>query len=42
LLYQAAHTELIMSDRYWPDFGRDEFAAAIAEFQRRQSVHGNP
>ncbi len=41
LLYQAAYTELIMSDRYWPDFGRAEFAAAIAEFQRRQAVHGS-
>jgi len=41
LLYQAAYTELIMSDRYWPDFGRDQFAAAIGEFQRRQAVPGD-
>ena len=38
LLYQAAFTELIMTDRYWPDFGRDEFAAALAEFARRRSA----
>jgi undecaprenyl diphosphate synthase len=38
LLYQAAFTELIMSDRYWPDFGRDQLAAAIAEFQRRRGA----
>jgi undecaprenyl diphosphate synthase len=38
LLYQAAYTELIMTDRYWPDFGRVHFAAAIAEYQRRRSI----
>jgi undecaprenyl diphosphate synthase len=42
LLYQAAYTELIMNDRYWPDFGRDQFAAAIGEYQRRQAAHGRP
>jgi undecaprenyl diphosphate synthase len=36
LLYQAAYTELVMTDVYWPDFGRDDFAAALAEFGRRQ------
>jgi undecaprenyl diphosphate synthase len=36
LLYQAAHTELVMSEVFWPDFDRDQFAAAIAEFQRRK------
>jgi undecaprenyl diphosphate synthase len=41
LLYQAAYTELVMSDRYWPDFGRDQFAAAIAEFQRRGLAGGD-
>jgi undecaprenyl diphosphate synthase len=35
LLYQAAHTELVMSEVLWPDFDRDQFAGAIAEFQRR-------
>jgi undecaprenyl diphosphate synthase len=28
LLYQAAYTELLMTDVYWPDFGRDDFAGA--------------
>jgi undecaprenyl diphosphate synthase len=36
LLYQAAHTELLMTDVFWPDFGRDDFADALAEYQRRQ------
>lgn len=38
LLYQAAYTELIMTDRYWPDFGREQFAAAIHEFARRKAA----
>jgi undecaprenyl diphosphate synthase len=40
LLYQAAYTELVMTDVYWPDFGRDNFAEALAEFQRRQRRFG--
>jgi undecaprenyl diphosphate synthase len=40
LLYQAAYTELLMTDVYWPDFGRDDFAAALAEYQRRQRRFG--
>jgi len=40
LLYQAAYTELVMTDVFWPDFGRDDFASAVAEFQRRQRRYG--
>jgi undecaprenyl diphosphate synthase len=40
LLYQAAYTELVMTDVFWPDFGRDDFAAALAEFGRRQRRSG--
>jgi undecaprenyl diphosphate synthase len=40
LLYQAAYTELVVSDVYWPDFGRAQFADALAEYQRRQPVVG--
>jgi undecaprenyl diphosphate synthase len=40
LLYQAAYTELVMTDVFWPDFGRDNFADALAEFQRRQRRFG--
>jgi len=40
LLYQVAYTELYMTDVYWPDFGRDEFVAALLEFQRRQRRFG--
>ena len=40
LLYQAAYTELVMSEVYWPDFGRDHFASALAEYQQRQRRYG--
>ena len=40
LLYQAAYTELVMSEVHWPDFGRDRFAEALVEFQRRQRRFG--
>ena len=40
LLYQAAYTELLMTDVYWPDFGRNDFAGALAEYQRRQRRFG--
>jgi len=36
LLYQAAHTELVMSEVLWPDFDREQFAQALAEFARRK------
>lgn len=40
LLYQVAYTELVMSDVYWPDFGKDEFVRALIEFQKRQRRFG--
>jgi undecaprenyl diphosphate synthase len=40
LLYQAAYTELLMTDVFWPDFGRADFVAAVVEFQRRQRRFG--
>ena len=40
LLYQLAYTELVMSDVYWPDFGRDEFVRTLLEFQKRQRRFG--
>ncbi|HTW82725.1 MAG TPA: polyprenyl diphosphate synthase [Candidatus Sulfotelmatobacter sp.] len=38
LLYQVAHAELVLRETYWPDFDRDRFAEAIAEFQRRRAA----
>jgi undecaprenyl diphosphate synthase len=40
LLYQVAYTELVLRDTFWPDFGRDAFAEAIAEYQRRKRRFG--
>jgi undecaprenyl diphosphate synthase len=40
LLYQVAYTELVMSEVYWPDFGRDEFVRTLLDFQKRQRRFG--
>ena len=35
LLYQVAYAELVLRETFWPDFSRDHFAEAIAEYQGR-------
>ena len=40
LLWQAAYAELIFVDALWPDFGAEEFAAALTEFAGRQRRFG--
>ncbi len=40
MLYQAAYTELVMTDVFWPDFSPDEFTGAIVEFQKRNRRFG--
>jgi undecaprenyl diphosphate synthase len=40
LLYQVAYAELVLRETFWPDFSRDSFAEAIAEYQRRQRRFG--
>ena len=40
LLWQAAYAELIFSPKYWPDYGVDDFDAALAEFERRDRRFG--
>jgi undecaprenyl diphosphate synthase len=40
LLWQAAYAELIFLDVLWPDFGATHFAAALAEFARRERRFG--
>jgi undecaprenyl diphosphate synthase len=40
LLWQAAYAEFIFTDVLWPDFGDAEFAAALAEFGRRERRFG--
>jgi undecaprenyl diphosphate synthase len=40
LLWQCAYSELIFSDALWPDFDRDDLAAALAEFDARERRFG--
>ncbi len=40
LLWQAAYAELYFSPKYWPDFSREDFEAALAEYARRNRRFG--
>ncbi|MEO1190157.1 MAG: isoprenyl transferase [Pseudomonadota bacterium] len=40
LLWQSAYSELIFIDKYWPDFGEADLAAAVAELQSRDRRFG--
>jgi undecaprenyl diphosphate synthase len=40
LLWQAAYAELIFLDVLWPDFNAEHFAAALAEYARRERRFG--
>jgi len=40
LLWQAAYSELIFTDRLWPDFKAADLAAALEEFRRRERRYG--
>jgi undecaprenyl diphosphate synthase len=40
LLWQSAYSELVFRDELWPDFGRDAFRDALAEFERRRRRFG--
>jgi len=40
LLWQLAYAELYVTETLWPDFGRAELHAAIAEYQRRERRFG--
>jgi undecaprenyl diphosphate synthase len=40
LLWQSAYTEFYFTDILWPDFGRDEFIAALREYQERERRFG--
>jgi len=37
LLYQVAETELYVSEVYWPDFGRAQFASALEAYAARRA-----
>jgi undecaprenyl diphosphate synthase len=40
MLYQAAYSELVMSEVYWPDFSGEHLTAAVREYARRQRRFG--
>jgi undecaprenyl diphosphate synthase len=40
LLWQCAYSELVFRDELWPDFTRDAFESALAEYTRRQRRFG--
>jgi undecaprenyl diphosphate synthase len=40
LLWQAAYAELVFLDVLWPDFAAEHFAAALAEYARRERRYG--
>jgi undecaprenyl diphosphate synthase len=40
LLWQMAYTEIYVTDTLWPDFGREEFLRALADYQGRERRFG--
>ena len=40
LLWQAAYTEFVFLDAFWPDFGRDLLIQALAEYRARSRRFG--
>ena len=41
LLWQLSYSELYFTEKFWPEFDRDEFQKAIASFQQRQRRFGD-
>ena len=41
LLWQLSYAEIYITKKYWPDFGRDDFAKAIREYQKRERRFGD-
>ena len=40
LLWQIAYSELYFTSKYWPDFSKEDFVEAIADFQSRERRYG--
>ena len=40
LLWQLSYTEMYVTPKLWPDFNRDDLAAAIADYGQRQRRYG--
>jgi undecaprenyl diphosphate synthase len=40
LLWQVSYAELIFSEKYWPDFKKEDLAGAVEEFNKRERRFG--
>ena len=40
MLWQLAYSELYFTDKYWPDFGKDDLYQAILDYQHRERRFG--
>ena len=40
LLWQIAYSEIYITDKYWPDFSKEDFYRAIVEYQSRERRFG--
>lgn len=41
LLWQLSYSELYFTDKFWPDFTKEEFEKAVADYQRRERRYGD-
>jgi undecaprenyl diphosphate synthase len=41
LLWQLSYTEIVVTQKLWPDFTREDLRNAISEFQRRERRFGS-
>jgi undecaprenyl diphosphate synthase len=40
LLWQLSYTEIYVTAKLWPDFGKDDLRAAVADYSKRQRRYG--
>ena len=40
LLWQIAYTELYFTNKYWPDFAKQDLLDAIEDFNKRERKYG--
>ena len=40
LLWQLSYTEIHVTAKLWPDFGKEDLRAAVAEYSKRQRRYG--
>ena len=40
LLWQCAYSELVFSEKLWPDFDKEDLASALDEYEARERRFG--